>query len=208
MNQILRRRRELMAAQNSGLPSAYQQVEYIEAASAGPYIDTLISMAENDEIRCGIQQLNAGSNTCVYGQSAPSIQVIQYSNATLYVNFARISAIPITGSIRDQIYNIIHNKNNIIVNDLIWGTFSGDLRTFTAQHMFIFARPKENNPNVPERLTTGRCSYFKILRNGELICNLIPCYRKLDAVIGMYNTVSQMFFTNAGTGSFTKGADV
>lgn len=36
----------------------------------------------------------------------------------------------------------------------------------------------------------------------------IPCYRKADNVIGMYDTVSQTFLINAGTGTFTKGSDV
>lgn len=36
----------------------------------------------------------------------------------------------------------------------------------------------------------------------------VPCCRKSDGEIGMYDTVSKTFFTNAGTGSFTKGADV
>lgn len=35
-----------------------------------------------------------------------------------------------------------------------------------------------------------------------------PCYRKSDGVIGMYDVVGNRFITNAGSGSFIKGADV
>jgi len=35
---------------------------------------------------------------------------------------------------------------------------------------------------------------------------LIPCYRKSDGEIGMYDTVTSTFFTNQGTGSFRMGA--
>lgn len=44
--------------------------------------------------------------------------------------------------------------------------------------------------------------------DGTPIRNFVPCYRKADSVIGLYDTVSGAFFTNKGTGSFTKGADV
>ena len=36
----------------------------------------------------------------------------------------------------------------------------------------------------------------------------IPCYRKSDSEPGMYDLVSKMFFTNAGTGEFLVGPDV
>lgn len=44
--------------------------------------------------------------------------------------------------------------------------------------------------------------------NDVLACALIPCYRKSDGVIGMYDNVSGKFYTNGGNGTFTKGADV
>ena len=52
----------------------------------------------------------------------------------------------------------------------------------------------------------GRFSYWD--KNGVLICDLYPCYRKSDGIIGMYDVARNHFFTNVGTGSFTKGADV
>lgn len=36
----------------------------------------------------------------------------------------------------------------------------------------------------------------------------IPCYRKADGVIGMYDITTKVFITNQGTGTFTKGGDV
>ena len=41
-----------------------------------------------------------------------------------------------------------------------------------------------------------------------LIRNFIPCYRKLDNEIGMYDLVSNQFYTNAGTGVFLMGTEV
>lgn len=40
------------------------------------------------------------------------------------------------------------------------------------------------------------------------VAHFIPCYRKSDNEIGMYDIIRNQFFTNAGTGTFLKGGDV
>lgn len=49
---------------------------------------------------------------------------------------------------------------------------------------------------------------FKIYDNGTLIRDFIPCYRVADNEVGLYDIVNNQFYTNQGTGSFTKGPDV
>lgn len=48
----------------------------------------------------------------------------------------------------------------------------------------------------------------KFYSSSGLIFNGIPCYRKSNSVIGLYDTISNTFFTNRGTGSFTRGSDM
>lgn len=55
--------------------------------------------------------------------------------------------------------------------------------------------------------TKGKIAYYKHVKSNTSY-ELIPCYRKSDNEIGMYDTVSQTFYTNQGTGSFLKGNDV
>ena len=49
---------------------------------------------------------------------------------------------------------------------------------------------------------------LNISANGNHIIDLVPCYRKSDDEIGMYDLVRKQFYTNAGTETFLKGADV
>lgn len=52
----------------------------------------------------------------------------------------------------------------------------------------------------------GKIFYLKIYNtNEELIANYIPCYRLADNEIGMYDSIAEAFYSNAGTGTFTKG---
>ena len=69
-------------------------------------------------------------------------------------------------------------------------------------HIFVFAL---NGNTLP---STCKVSKFQLYENEVLIRNYIPCYRKSDNVIGMYDIVTKTFFTNAGTGTFTKGNNV
>lgn len=48
----------------------------------------------------------------------------------------------------------------------------------------------------------------RVLKDGALIHRYVPCYRKSDGVIGFYDAVAKTFKTNAGAGSFAKGADI
>lgn len=49
---------------------------------------------------------------------------------------------------------------------------------------------------------------YTIEVDDEVVCHLIPVKRISDNVLGMYDTVTGTFKTNAGTGTFTGGSDV
>lgn len=50
--------------------------------------------------------------------------------------------------------------------------------------------------------------YVTIYKGGTKVREYIPCYRKSDDVVGMYDLVSSTFFTSAGSGAFTAGPDI
>ena len=50
--------------------------------------------------------------------------------------------------------------------------------------------------------------YFKIFDGDVIKRELYPCYRKSDNTIGMFDKVSNRFFTNTGSGTLVVGSDV
>jgi hypothetical protein len=67
----------------------------------------------------------------------------------------------------------------------------------------------QNYNGTPRYGGLRRVYYFRYYdKDNTLICNLVPCYRTADGVIGMYDVVRKKFLTNVGSGSFTKGADI
>lgn len=48
----------------------------------------------------------------------------------------------------------------------------------------------------------------RLSQGNEIIRDYVPCYRKLDGEIGLYDMVTGQFLTNQGTGEFEKGEDI
>lgn len=66
----------------------------------------------------------------------------------------------------------------------------------------------ENGSYSSGRKWAYKIYYCKIWNSWTLIRDFVPCYRKSDSVIWMYDKVNKTFYTNAGTWTFTKGSDV
>ena len=57
--------------------------------------------------------------------------------------------------------------------------------------------------------TSAKCKYAKWYdENDNLVRYFVPCYRRSDGVIGLYDMENNLFYTNSGSGTFVKGADV
>lgn len=80
--------------------------------------------------------------------------------------------------------------------------------TFTQTYnQVLFALRTENNKI--ESPMKGNIYSVKFWSDSNtLIRELYPCYRLSDSVAGMYDKANDVFYTNAGSGTFTVGADV
>ena len=73
-------------------------------------------------------------------------------------------------------------------------------------NLYLFAQ----NYNGEVRYAGERiiCSFKYYDKNNNLICKLIPCYRKSDKVIGMYDVIRNIFLTNSGNYTFAVGKSI
>ena len=77
--------------------------------------------------------------------------------------------------------------------------------TGSALELYIFAW----NEGQARYINSGARIYqLKFTVNGIVEADFVPCYRKSDNVAGMYDLIGKQFLTNAGTGTFTVGADI
>ena len=207
MDMMSIRKRVLMGSKKKEkLPDEYQEVEYIESTGT-QYIDT--GVIGKNGIRILAKMGWATLSNSLFGSRK------NISNTRFYVTYyaSKIDfgyGSDITSDIYPQarqLYEIdfdTRNRTKRFGVDGVYKTTNSDMDTEC--NIFIFGA---NRPYTTNQLSE---SIFKSMvitdANNEIIRNFIPCYRKSDDEIGMYDTVSKTFFTNAGTGTFLKGADV
>lgn len=202
----------------SGLPSAYQEVEwvkgYVASTSSGAYIDlgfafdTAATIYLEGSSEYSSSQIfgaaeSSGKYRCMITLNSTKANAYGY-NGTNYNAFAVAAALP-----GDFSYRYVLKPGLLEFENLISGeknTGKTQVAYTMTRNLYLFAQ----NYNTAARFTSpSKIKLFKYYdKNDTLICDLIPCYRKSDGVIGMYDKARSLFLTNVGTGTFTKGADV
>ena len=76
----------------------------------------------------------------------------------------------------------------------------------TTSPMLLAARQTSNGVGI-ERQCAVTIWRYTHARGKETLIDLIPCQRKSDGEYGFYDLVSESFFGNLGTGTFTEGVE-
>ena len=196
----------------------YQRVEFITSAveETYPYIITDICADNNtgvevvasfpilqDRIPMG-SRLDSGSTRfyCVYPLSASSC----------YYGFNIGSSISCSTKV-NTIYrlqtNFMNSRQAIIYDEngtrKAFGNFTQTLSKQTVP-IAVFGYNYATNGTVTSRREYKLYS-ARISQDFEVVREYIPCYRKSDGVVGLYEKVTREFLTTE-VGSFAKGGDI
>lgn len=185
------------------LPAEYQQVEYLQSvypaggtAAYGPRIDTGVGYFADFEVKCEktdttpVKYFGVSNDTCVQRYNAANPYYTFYNtSSSYYMSNVNVYSLAVVKWKDNQIY-----INNNFVTNFTKTNSSGSFTLFGAYQYF---------GNI-------RIYYCKLWdTNGQLIRNMIPCYRKSDSVPGFYDLVNNTFYTNSGPGgSFIVGNNV
>lgn len=186
MNSILRRRRALMGAKTATpiLPAEYQQVEWIgrDTTNASPTLSINVALRTGDEITvdCRNDVLSGTQRRAMIGYSNVFAFSQSHHSESLYVW-----------------------QCSLISSNLTDDRDGGTIR-MTSASASGFNVGNYNNTN--SYAYKGVFFGVTVTRSGNIILNLVPCYRKSDGATGMYDTVNGNFYATNGT--WTKGTDV
>ena len=194
-----------MAKKSSRLPAEYQEVEWIHGDGLA-YLKTEIIPTVNSTMEAVLsasQQTNANFLGSREGNSGvdKAFLVASYSSAHKY-GFMRWGYGVQTISFDTDWHKFYLSPTAAKVDDVSFALSTPKSQTSTFSiHLF------DDHGSVSALYISLR--YFKFWEDGILIADYVPCYRKSDGVIGMYDLVTNTFKSNANnTGTFTKGADV
>ena len=195
-----------------GLPEGYTKLEYIQT-SGTQWIDTGIVPNQDSRASMVMMATYAIEGTIrnayaggAYGGSSWSDNSFGFygaaaSGSPIFFNYKTDTSTSITMQANSK-YIFELDKNKFYLNGNLVKTVSAT--TFTAHESFRIGML--HLPFSSDRYLIGRVYSFSMWDNGTLVRNMIPA-KNSSNVVGMYDTVSQTFFTNAGTGSFTAGPD-
>ena len=195
------------------LPSEYQEVDYIES-SGTQYIDTGMKANQNTSVEITIEGLTnssakiLGSRSSATSNNFSILTGLVGGTLSLVTDFQNYQnnrlSVNITNGLNDK-YTIKINNSKMSINETEQAISSYTNFT-TPGNIYIFNASGTYPAGYINAST--KLYYCKVWNNGTLVRNFIPCYRKSDNVIGLYDTVNDTFYTNAGTGDFTYGTEV
>lgn len=189
------------------LPSSYQEVEYIQTTGA-QYVQVDFPVSENDEIISNTMLLSIASGTSEAGFAGILVDesdTLYFWELYYYVSSGSIliDAYPITGD-RPYMMSAVSGSGQTALNvqNTLVSKFTRVPEPKVLTSFLVGAYRTDRYPFA------GRIYSFAVRRNGYRVVDLVPCYRKSDSVIGLFDLVRQVFYTNAGSGTFVKGQDV
>lgn len=211
MNELMRRRRALMeAGQKARLPAEYQEVEWIKA-NGSAYIRTEIRPYKTT-LYCDFAFQNPGNGQRMVYSHASNNQY--YAIAPLIDGGKRNwSAVTKYNKFLDTGVPFDKNRHSLVFNDADGNVWLDGSIVVTSPSFDLGAVGNVtllfSNNAYPANNTFFGDVVFVDKDTGNEIGRLVPCYRRADSEIGMYDLVNGAFYTNYNTtGYFTKGADV
>lgn len=197
------------------LPLEYQEVEYIESTGT-QWIDTGYKINNNSEIELVINLL--GSNNCDVFGSRASKSNVNFENVSVTTGTSSLFVIDFTSSDYTKYRvstgqntnnckaKIVVSKNERSVTNLDTGTVLASNKTVCndvfACDTNTYLLHVSGEAYFAKATEKAKLYSLKIAELGTLTRDFIPCYRKNDGEVGLYDTVTETFFTNAGTGEF------
>lgn len=191
------------------IPTGYTQVEHIRSTGT-QYIDTNFIPNQDTRIKVKImtKDISGGINKTMFGSrnSATSKHFgLTLGNASQNIWWTGYGTDNVQTDISasgDTLYEIEKNKNVTILNGSVLA--ESESQTFTCpSNLYLFCM-NQKGPTFYSNIELYLC---KIWDNDVLVRNFIPC-KNPSNVVGMYDTVNDVFYSNAGSGSFIAGAEV
>lgn len=193
------------------LPSGYTRLQFIQS-NGTQYINTSYTMT-SDVVEYGIVMYGrAGNGSSLFG-SEYSGSNIKYSGVPYGSGSTGPSLfIGSSGGIISTTFEAaLWNKYIVKTTSSTNGTVSinGEITSFTYLNgiqkilpLYLFANNKDNTAIQKSSI---KVKSFYIKDNNVLVRNLVAARRESDNAIGMFDTLNNTFYTNAGTDSFIAG---
>lgn len=203
------------AEEEQGLPSTYQEVEYIESTGT-QWIDTGLeiryvgALTTDWSMKFAITDLTRtsmlGGAKDTFDKQIPFINGDNKIRANDWcVRYSRLFFTEVI--VQDQVYVLAQEGGKYKFGSDSYDVNSNALMDSDA-HFGLFAKITGSNTVESGTIAHMRLYDFTVKINQEVTHRYIPCYRKADGAAGLYDVVGETFITNSGSGTFVLGPEV
>lgn len=194
------------------LPSEYQELRYIQ--SSGNCIIEIwwftlswyekiqskfnpVSFASSDSLPFFYWTVPDGENYLCANSAKTYFQIWAWSSWI-------VTTVPLATNTDYETETILDNWNLTFTAN--WTTYTGTYSWSLGTAQFpLFCRYRSSQDGYNYYSQNMKLYYFKLYNSeSNLVRDLIPCYRKSDDVIWMYDLVNNQFYTNSWTWTFIK----
>ena len=194
--------------EGGGIPSGYVAVDGLISAVSGPYIDTGIDQTGDISIKVDYQSGALTTDNALFGSrkewNDSNFGFMDYAQGGVYRTDYGADRVNIQVPKRDNDRHVVEKINNVTkIDGTIVNTSTSELPTNPIS-MYLFAF-NGGGANARSVMTVYD---FEIFKSGILVQKLVPVRRKSDSEYGMWDTVTEMFFGNSGSGKFGGGDDL
>lgn len=211
-------RKRIMSKTWNMLPLLYTEVEYISAKDSNPYIDMGIKFT--GELEAEVHYYNDKNEAFLFGarKGASSTPYCNFNVESASSDRSRFdygnqkavatSGLPFEGYHDGEYIFKFHNRiatmEKVSTGEVVTKDYSSFVRTdYSDCNMLLFSVNTNGTPSLNTGTGELRAYSAKFWIGGQLVRDLVPCFRKSDNKPGMYDRVSKTFFTNAGSGEFS-----
>lgn len=183
----------------------YRALQYIESTGTQyidinyvPQIGDVYNMTFQPLI-LDINQVYFGSRTTGDWRTSMDQVYVNQPNATIINGTSYINKLLFFSGIGFTDYSTVSLTE---IYDYTFEILSGNYDGNSSESLYIFAL---NNKGDALANSNIKLYKFKIYNNNNLVRDFMPCMRKSDNKVGLYDLVNNIFYENSGSGQFVKG---
>lgn len=195
------------------LPYGYTQLEYL-GATGTQYLKLGVNDSNpNLEIETTFSDIGGSGYRYIVGcwsndNDQNTVVYINSSNQIgAWVCHSYAGSAMVTSDITEK-HTVKVNKDAYYLDGYLIASLSPTGTERTGAELYAFKRNGAGGTSPQTTSITGKIHNISFKDNGVLIRNFIPARRNSDNELGLYDTITDTFLTNAGTGTFTAGPDL
>lgn len=185
------------------LPDGVQGLEYIESNGSAVITTGILSNSTNREYEIEYMPKSTGY---IFTQYHPIFRSGIYQDSSTKASVeGTASAFTFSSKYNEKVEIKIEQTSSlssIYRNGVLVGSIATDQNNTFDWPLTLLGRQRGVGESVDYK-ASGRLYRFSYVENGAVFANFIPCI--YNSQVGMWDTVSNSFFGNQGTGSFIAG---